>query len=161
MTSTPRDRGRSVSKRQLESSADWHASLIGRFNEACSHVTYSHRPAVPYSSPVIVHHADTVMPASSLATYSGVHHEGDCTCNYCNSTSITLDDCSHCRLSVINLAGSRPSLSLLQSSFLPFRLVDTAKHFDAIYTFPVTSLHTGSGKLLTCCQLVAADDKLS
>jgi len=47
--------------------------------------------------------------------------------------------------SVINLGWSRPPLSLLQSSFLPFPLVDSpgdlgracspaAKHFDAIYT---------------------------
>ena len=60
-----RDGGVGASKRELESSADWHAALLDEFDVACSDVRYRHR-AVDLTRQVIVHHASS--PAARSTT---------------------------------------------------------------------------------------------
>jgi len=74
MTSV-RDRGPRASKRELESSADWHAALLDQFDEACSNVRYHHRP-VSLTGPLIVHHSSSTTPRSSRSTTSGIDEQG-------------------------------------------------------------------------------------
>jgi len=88
----------------------------------------------------------------SIHNEATLHQDDDTMCGkvVTPSTVLSLDPTPNMQpgqrwRSVINVRGSRTPLSLLQSSFLPFPLVDSpvglgrarspaAKHFDAIYT---------------------------
>jgi len=66
--------GSGASKRQLESSADWHASLLDRFDDACANVKYRHRPvrltAVPLHRLVVQNSEATAAAATITASQS-------------------------------------------------------------------------------------------
>jgi len=76
-----RVRGGGASKRHLESSMDWHASLLDQFKAACNDVRCHRRP-VRLTGPVIVQHASAATPSSSQSTTSRYDHQGDVTTMY-------------------------------------------------------------------------------
>jgi len=67
-----------ASKRQLESSVDWHTVLLDQFDAACNDVRYRQLP-VRLNGQVIVHHASTSTSPSSCSTASGIQQKGELT----------------------------------------------------------------------------------